>query len=76
MTRRPTQSPTAEFCQVNAEIAAILVRLTQHSENHLGVEPFGLNWSRVTSARRMLAALKEISDMEFGEGEYAPAQEG
>lgn len=64
---------TNAFAAHIADMTAMLERLQQAAQNHLGLTPDEINWSHVGSAGHYAAQLREICDQVFQEGEFAKA---
>ena len=59
------------FIAVKAEIDTMVARLAAHSADHFGYSPEEVNWGHVCTVDHYRARLREITDMEFREGEHA-----
>ena len=68
---KETRDPVDAFIGYKAEIDRILARLEELSEDHFGVAPDDITWEHVGNLQNMAARLREISDAQFGEGEFA-----
>lgn len=59
------------FLAKKAEIDAMLERLVALSADHFNVHPDAVNYGHVGDLEHVAARLKDITDSQFREGEYA-----
>ncbi len=62
------------FCARKAAIDAALAEIAEHSEDHFGIDPDGINWGHVGDLADIGKSLNEIADRLAGRGEYASRQ--
>lgn len=63
--------PTDTFATHVMDIAAMAQRLTTAADDHFDVSSDAVTWSDVAQIERVAAALREVCDVAFAEGEYA-----
>ena len=68
---RDNSKAVAAFMAKKTEIDAMLVRLTDLSDDHFDVSPDTLHWGHVGDLAHYAELLKRITDAAFQEGEHA-----
>lgn len=72
MTRTKNQDQAIDRYATHLDtIKALTTRIHDHAEVGFGKGPWEINWGHVGTAQDVAKKLQEISDMLFGEGEYA-----
>ena len=67
---RDNSKAVAAFMAKKTEIDAMLVRLTDLSDDHFDVSPDTLHWGHVGDLAHYAELLKRITDAAFQEGEH------
>jgi hypothetical protein len=62
------------FCARKAAIDAALAEIAEHSEDHFGIDPDGINWGHVGDLADIGKSLNDIADRLAGQGEYTSWQ--
>ena len=66
------QEAVDAFIARKAEIDTILERLRGLSDDHFDLAPDDITWGHVGQLDRYIGILRDLSDMAFHKGEYAP----
>lgn len=65
-------TPNAAYIQHNLQIQRTLARLQALNDHALESNLNDIHWGHVGESERLATMLKEVSDIAFREGEYAP----
>lgn len=60
-TTKNQDKATAQFAAHIAEARELLAKLTDHADNHMGVNPENLHWGHVGDAARLVAGLRDTA---------------
>jgi len=72
MKTNAKQTPLDAYMQKHAHIAEMIKRLQDASDDHFFNNPDDIGWGHVGDLSATEAALQELNDRVFREGEYAP----